>query len=222
MGVYLVMVIIIVAAYVWYSQVYNSPNAKAVRKLTRGKNEEQTKTIEYFCKEGCMTKTISDEEYLDMVRRKRDSMDFKQKALTKTGLDEEEVSEIAPAMFEGFVYKNAYAKQNASGEWVSSAYQVSWIFFSSTQIFLYSYTFNMDEDKKNERTDEFFYKDVTSFSTLSESDTAHGLGGNTFEVTSEQFAMVVPGDKLFMAMGDIQNADAIIQGMKQKLREKKM
>jgi hypothetical protein len=34
--------------------------------------------------------------------------------------------------------------------------------------------------------------------------------------------MVVPGDKLFMAMGDIQNADAIIQGMKQKLREKKM
>ena len=221
MGV-LLIIIIIVAAIVWYSKVYNSPNARAVRQLTKGKTEEQTKTIEYFCKEGCMTKTISDEEYLDMVRRKRDSMNFKQKALDKIGLDEEEVSEISPAMFEGFVYKNAYAKQNASGKWVSSAYQVSWIFFSSTQVYLYSYTFNMDEDKKNERTDEFFYKDVTSFSTLSESDTAHGLGGNTFEVTSEQFAMVVPGDKLFMAMGDIQNADAIIQGMKQKLREKKM
>ena len=218
----LLIIIIIVAAIVWYSKVYNSPNARAVRQLTQGKNEEQTKTIEYFCKEGCMTKTISDEEYLDMVRRKRDSMNFKQKALDKIGLDEEEVSEISPAMFEGFVYKNAYAKQNASGKWVSSTYQVSWIFFSSTQVYLYSYTFNMDEDKKNERTDEFFYKDVTSFSTLSESDTAHGLGGNTFEVTSEQFAMVVPGDKLFMAMGDIQNADAIIQGMKQKLREKKM
>lgn len=216
------LIIIIMAAAVWYSKVYNSPNARAVRQLTQGKNEEQRKTIEYFCKEGCMTKTISDEEYLDMVRRKRDSMNFKQKALSKIGLDEEEVSEISPAMFEGFVYKNAYAKQNASGKWVSSAYQVSWIFFSSTQIYLYSYTFNMDEDKKNERTDEFFYKDVTSFSTLSESDTARGLGGNTFEVTSEQFAMVVPGDKLFMAMGDIQNADSIIQGMKQKLREKKM
>ena len=214
--------LLIVVAAVWYVKVYNSPNARAVRALTQGKTEEQTKTIEYFCKEGCMTKTISDSEYLDMVRRKRDSMNFKQKALSKIGLDEEEVSEISPAMFEGFVYKNAYAKQNASGKWVSSAYQVSWIFFSSTQVYLYSYTFNMDEDKKNERTDEFFYKDVTSFSTLSESDTAHGLGGNNFEVTSEQFAMVVPGDKLFMAMGDIQNADAIIQGMKQKLREKKM
>lgn len=217
-----VFVIIVVAAIVWYLKVYNSPNAKAVRRLTQGKTDEQTKTIEYFCKEGCMTRTITDDEYLDMVRRKRDSMNFKKKALDKIGLDEEEVSEISPAMFEGFVYKSAYAKQNSSGKWVSSAYQVSWIFFSSTQVYLYSYTFNMDEDKKNERTDEFFYKDVTSFSTLSESDTAHGLGGNTFEVTSEQFAMVVPGDKLFMAMGDIPNADTIIQGMKQKLREKKM
>ena len=169
-----------------------------------------------------MTKTMSDDEYLTMVRNKRDAMNFKQKALSKIGLDEEEVSEISPAMFEGFVYKNAYAKQNATGKWVSSAYQVSWVFFSSTQVYLYSYTFNMDEDKKNERTDEFFYKDVTSFSTLSESDTAHGLEGKTFDVTSEQFAMVVPGDKLFLAMGDIQNADSIIQAMKQKLREKKM
>lgn len=216
------LVLIIAAAVVYYTKVYNSPNAKAVRAVCQGKTPEQVKTVEYFCKEGCMTKTISDDEYLQMVRAKRDSMNFKKKALDKIGLDEDEVSEIPPAMFEGFVYKNAYAKQNASGKWVSSAYQVSWVFFSSTQVYLYSYTFNMDEDKKNERTDEFFYKDVTSFSTLSESDTAHGLGGNTFEVTSEQFAMVVPGDKLFLAMGDIKDADSIIQAMKQKLREKKM
>lgn len=210
------------AAFVWFLLVYLTPNARAVRQLTKGKNEEQRKTIEYLCKSGCMTKTISDEEYLDMVHRKRDSMNFKQKALSKIGVDEDEVSEIPPAMFEGFVYEGAYAKQNASGKWVSSAYQVSWIFFSSTQVYLYSYTFHMDGDKKNERTNEFFYKDVTSFSTLSESSTAHGLRDNTFEVTSEQFAMVVPGDKLFMAMGDVQNADSIIQAMKQKLREKKM
>ena len=81
MGV-LFIIIIIAATVVWYSKVYNSPNARAVRQLTQGKNEEQTKTIEYFCKEGCMTKTITDEEYLDMVRRKRDSMNFKQKALS--------------------------------------------------------------------------------------------------------------------------------------------
>lgn len=216
------VVLLIIAALVYYTKVYNSPNAKAVRAVCQGKTPDQVKTIEYFCKEGCMTKTISDDEYLSMVRQKRDSMNFKQKALDKIGLDEDEVSEIPPAMFEGFVYKNAYAKRTAAGKWVSSAYQVSWVFFSSTQVYLYSYTFNMDEDKKNERTDEFFYKDVTSFSTLSESDTAHGLEGKTFDVTTEQFAMVVPGDKLFLAMGDIEDADSIIQAMKQKLREKKM
>lgn len=160
------LLIVIVAAILYYTKVYNSPNAKAVRAVCQGKTPEQKKVIEYFCKEGCMTKTMDDEEYLSMVRAKRDSLNLRQKALTKIGLDEDEVSEIPPASFEGFVYKNAYAKKRANGNWVSSSYQVAWLFFSSTQIYIYRYTFNMDEDKKTESTDEFFYKDVTSFSTV--------------------------------------------------------
>lgn len=219
-----VLVVLIFVFFIWIIiKISSGPsNTKDVRLLTKGKTKEQVKAIEYFCKKGCLKRVISDEEYLKLVRDKRDSMNFKQKALNKIGLDEEEVSEISPVKFEGFVYKFAYAKQNASGKWVSSSYQVSWLFFSSTQLYIYSCTFNMDDDKKNERTDEFFYKDVTSFSTFSQSDIAHDIRGNTFEITSEQFALVVPGDKLFLAMGDIKNADDIIQGMKQKLREKKM
>jgi len=216
------LVIIIIGAIVWYTKVYNSPNAKAVRALTKGKNPDQVKTIEYFVKEGCMTKTITDEEYWQMVQAKKNSLNLRQKALNKIGLDEDEVSEIPPATFEGFVYKNAYAKKNARGSWVSSAYQVAWLFFSSTQIYIYRYTFNMDEDKKNESTDEFFYKDVTSFSTASETETAHGLGDNKFEVESNKFKMVVPGDKIFVSMDGVADSEAIIQAMKQKLREKKM
>jgi len=185
-------------------------------------NYDCQQVIDYFCKEGCLARKMSDEDYLSLVRNKRDSLRLRKKAIEKIGLEEEEVSEIPPAMFEGFVFKNALAKQNAYGKWVSSSYQVSWIFFSSTQIYLYSCTFNMDNEKKSERTDEFFYKDVTSFSTLSETDVAHGHKGITFEVTSDQFALVVPGDKLCLAMGDVPDAESIIQGMKQKLREKKM
>ncbi|MDY6155697.1 MAG: hypothetical protein SPH96_04100 [Agathobacter sp.] len=217
-----IIVILIIGAIVYYSKVYNSPNARAVRAVCQGKTPEQTKAIEYFCKEGCMTKTISDDEYLQMVREKRDSLNLRQKALNKIGLDEDEVSEISPASFEGFVYKNAYAKKNASGHWVSSAYQVAWLFFSSTQIYIYRHTFNMDEDKKSESTDEFFYKDVTSFSTASETETAHGLGDNKFEVESNKFKMVVPGDQIFVSMDGVSNSEQIIQAMKQKLREKKM
>ena len=80
----------------------------------------------------------------------------------------------------------------------------------------------MDEDKKNESTDEFFYKDVTSFSTSSETETAHGLSDNKFEVETNKFCMVVPGDKLFVSMDGVTDSEAIIQAMKQKLREKKM
>lgn len=216
------LVIIIIGAIVWYTKVYNSPNAKAVRALTKGKNPDQVKTIEYFVKEGCMTKTITDEEYWQMVQAKKNSLNLRQKALNKIGLDEDEVSEIPPATFEGFVYKNAYAKKNARGLWVSSAYQVAWLFFSSTQIYIYRYTFNMDEDKKNESTDEFFYKDVTSFSTATETEIAHGMANNKFEVESNKFKMVVPGDQIFVSMDGVADSEAIIQAMKQKLREKKM
>lgn len=218
---YLLLFIVIVAACLYYDKVYNSPNAKAVRAACKGKTPEQKKVIEYFCKEGCMTKTMDDEEYLSMVRAKRDSLNFRQKALNKIGLDEDEVSEIPPVSFEGWVYKNAYAKQNASGEWVSSSYQVAWLFFSSTQVYIYRYTFNMDVDRKTESTDEFFYKDVTSLSTSSESEQAHGIGDKRFEVESNKFKMVVPGDMIFVSMDGVSDSDDIIQAMKHQLREKK-
>lgn len=203
--------------------INSDPNAQLIAQACKGKNDEQKKVIEYFCKqEGCFSKNMSDEEYMALVRKKRDSMNFKAKALSKIGLDEDEVNEIAPAMFEGFVFKNAYAKRRADGRWVSSAYQVSWVFFSSTQVYIYRHTFNMDEDKKNESTDEFFYKDVTSFSTSSETETAHGLGNEKFEVETNKFCMVVPGDKLYVSMDGVADSESIIHAMKQKLREKKM
>ena len=110
-----ILILVIVGAILYYTKVYNSPNAKAVRAVCQGKTAEQQEVIKYFCQEGCLTgKTISDDEYLSKVRAKRDSLNLRQKALNKIGLDEDEVSEIPPAMFEGFIYKNAYAKKNSS------------------------------------------------------------------------------------------------------------
>ena len=124
-------------------------NAELLKQYCKGKTAEQVKVIEYFCKdEGCLSKNMSDDEYSSMVIKKRDSLNLRQKALSKIGLDEDEVSEIPPAVFEGYVFKNAFAKKRANGNWVSSSYQVAWLFFSSTQIYIYRYTFNMDEDKR--------------------------------------------------------------------------
>lgn len=202
----------------------SDPNAQLIQQASVGKNEEQRKVIEYFLKqEGCLSKNMTDDEYLALVRRKRDSLNLKQKALSKIGLDEDELQEIPPIMFEGFTFKNAWSKRRANGNWVSSAYQVSWLFFSATEVYIYQYTMNMDEDKKSESTEEYFYRDVTSFNTRTETENAKDNHGNKIEVESNKFAIIVPGATLCVALDD-SNGDfeAAIQGMKQKLREKKM
>ena len=81
----------------------------------------------------------------------------------------------------------------------------------------------MDEDKKSESTEEYFYRDVTSFTTRTETEAAKDIHGNKVEVESNKFAMIVPGATLCVALDDTNgDFEAAIQGMKQKLREKKM
>jgi hypothetical protein len=74
-------------------------------------------------------------------------------------------------------------------------------------------------------TEEYFYRDVTSFSTKTETELAkevkHGQMSKA-EIESNKFVIIVPGASLSVALdktGD--DYENIIQGMKQKLREKK-
>lgn len=189
-----------------------------------GKSKRQVMVIRYFCRddEGCFSSSnISDDVYTRMVTHKRDSFRFRERALEKIGIDETEISEIPPVTFEGYVFGNAFAKQQAGGGWVSSAYQVAWLFFSATQVYVYRCTFNMDNDKREEHTDEFFYKDITSFSTTSETEIAHGADEGDFEIETNKFKMVVPGDIILISMTG-NASENTIQAMKQKLREKKV
>ena len=84
-----------------------------IKRLCKGRTEEQKKVIRYFLGGGgCLSKTMSDEEYEAAVMAKARSMDFKQKALNKIGLDESQVNEIEPVHFEGYYFdeKKTYAK----------------------------------------------------------------------------------------------------------------
>lgn len=68
----------------------------------KGRNSEQKQVIKYFYGDGgCLSSTMKDDEYDAMVQAKVKSMDFRQKALNKIGLDESQVSEIEPVHFEG-------------------------------------------------------------------------------------------------------------------------
>ena len=200
----------------------------AYRMAINGKKEEQRKVISYLFDKpvtegGCFDndKFMTDEEFMQIVKEKRDSLDLYNRAIKKIGLDEDELAEMPPVCFEGFIFDKVWAKKTKSGDYVSSSYQVSWIFFSSDQIYLYQYIIYLDEDKKKESTEEYFYTDVTSFATRTETETAKN-GGQDYEVETSKFVMVVPGATLSVAVedsaGDFEEA---VRRMKHKLREKK-
>lgn len=193
-----------------------------ISQLCAGKTAEQKKVIHYFLDEGCRFGVMEDEQYMSMVKAKVDSLNLKEKALNAIGLDEDELKEIPPVCLGGFDLRKEWVRKTESGKWVSSAYQVTWLFFSDTQVFFYSYRFNLDEDKKREISQEFFYKDVTSITvTTEEEKTNLESGGKVVEVDSEVFCLVVPGDRLIAHIGNAGDCEQEVSAMKQKLREKK-
>ncbi len=207
---------------------------KDISKLCKGRTPEQQAVIKYFLTGGCLSKTMSDQEYDALVQQTVNNMNFKQRALKKIGLDETEVNEIPPVHFEGYQFgeTNSYAKQGQDRRWRSSAYQVSWLFFSDTQVYLYQYTLNMDEDSKKEITEEYFYKDVTSIATASDTvekadvlEKVNCKGDATYTrrtIDTDLFKLATSGGSFYCAMDGGTVSEDVIQGMKAKLREKKL
>lgn len=218
----IVIVVTVIALFI-YLNFLRDPSH--VREACQGKTPDQIKVIRYFLEEGCMSRnTMSDAEYDAFVQKALP--DLRQRGIDKIGLDEDQLKEIDPVHLEGFVFdKSCYVKQGDDKLWRSSKYQVSWLFFSDTQVYLYQKTMSFDEKKEIERTEEYFYKDITNFSTISESEEVKVIGKNgkyeTRDVNTTQFKLVVPGDSFTCPMEQNDYTESSIQGMKSKLREKK-
>lgn len=199
-------------------------------KLLKGKTAWQKQAIKYFLDSGCIASLtgIKDETYDQMVRTTLCFLDLRNKALEKIGLDEEQVKEISPIFLHGFNYDEGTLKKIGSdGRSRSSKYDATWLFFSDTHVYMYAYTFDMTSGSKSEKTEEYFYKDITNFSTSNESVEVTYLSGcmkqntNKKIVEYSRFALVVPGDKFYCSTSGVPNAEQSVSAMKQKLREKK-
>ncbi len=206
--------------------------------LLNGKTPEQQAIIKFFygAKGGCLSsdKGMTVEEYRKKVRERIASLNTKEMALRKLGIDEEEVQEIAPVTFEGYIFNdktdNLVARASAN-TWVSSEYMITWLFFGEREVFIYQYSFSMTSDSKKENTMQYFYQDITNFSSSSETyqklvvEPAGGCTNNNQFVQasadSEEFKIVVPGDTLRCSMTPTDTTDATIRGMRNKLREMK-
>jgi len=190
-------------------------------------------------KSGCFsgkteTKTMTAQEYMHFVRSRVEHLKIKNKALGKLGIDEDQVTEIAPVEFRGFKHTDVTQYK----ERCSNLYEVTWLFFSADQLYAYSILLDMVSDSVKERTEEYFYKDVTNFSSATDSiekleQVANFTKGGCMKpdettythkktiLETSIFKIVVPGESFTCEMEATGEIEKRIQGMKQKLREKK-
>ena len=196
------------------------------KQLLRGATPDQKTAINYFIPNtGCsaLFGSVKDEDYDVVIKNLIASSNSYKKALDKIGLDESELKEIPPVTFYGYE-ESDFSKSNLDGTFRSNLYTITHIFFSSTQVYMYKLTLNTMKNDKQERTEEYFYKDVTNFSTVSDTIESVQFGGffggpKRVSVDLQRFSLIVPGDKFTVAVyGDI---DQSVKAMKNKLREKK-
>lgn len=193
----------------------------------KGATADQKASLDYFIPDtGCkgLFGKVSDEQYDAIIKKMVAESNSYKKALDKIGLDEDELKEIPPVTLYGYE-DSKLNKVTVDGYYRSNLYSITHIFFSATQVYMYQLILDTTKNNKKERTEEYFYKDITNFSTSNdtrESLRFTGCLNKLSRVSTEvqQFSLIVPGDKFSAAtFGDIEQS---VKAMKGKLREKKM
>lgn len=207
-------------------------DTKQAKKECKGRSNDQQQVIHYFLDErGCLSKGISDAEFDANKERQIAALNLRNKALGKLGLDEDQVKEVDPIMLIGPVHKDNenYKRIGTDNIGRYSKYQITYIFCSATQVYVYQYTINLTSSSRKERAEEYFYKDITSFTTVDDEDDLPAVGagclknstGSTVKVKTSEFKISVPGDAFLCSMIPNDETEGKIQALKAKLREKK-
>lgn len=213
-----------------------SAAAKRAEMMARmvGRTEEQKKVIKYFMGGGgCFSFGLTDEQYEGMVAGRMQGIAFKQRALEKLGLDESQVQEVNPIHFEQYDFGDGalYKGSKNFTKWISSVFQITWIFFGDEQMYIYQYTFHMDTDEESEVTREFFYKDVTMFRFEDSMEEKWVPGGKGCigqaqlvrkAINYNKIVFIVPGDSFYCSVHKNEYTEQSMRAMNAKLREKKL
>ena len=179
------------------------------------------KTFEH--EDGCLKSlgTMNASQYAALVDSEIKSMNTKQRALSKLGVEIEEVSEIEPLHLSGYNYVSSdrwFLIDN--GNWYTSEAHDTWLFFSESRVLWYRMIITMKTGAVKEETEEFSYKDITSVSSSS-ANWEKKIGKKVETHTVNEFAMKVYGEAYRATIYGNPNIEPQLKAMKNKIREKK-
>jgi hypothetical protein len=110
--------------------------------------------------------------------------DVKKKALDRLNIDEKQVNAVPPLELQGYVYNGfGKAKRGKDGVWRTSDASAVVIFFDDHQLYSYYCSVSLIDPRKakKERTDEYFYRDVVSVQTATETWRPPGRAEETYD-----------------------------------------
>lgn len=218
-----------------------SEEKKALDWVKRGKTQEQKNIIDFLyidpngCKLGnVVSSNMTIQGYEQIVAQKLYNLDLRQRAIEKIGLDESEIEEIDPIPLSGYIFddnnKDIMVKA-VDGRAVSSRFSVTWIFFSKTQMYTYTYTFETISDNIWETTRDFFYQDITCMTmkqrVIEKIDSLQtGCLANKEACVKNNFMVdtleiVVPGATYAFSMRNNEDLERSLRAAKAMLRERK-
>lgn len=168
---------------------------------------------------GRPTDSEIDQICMDQVKNLKDL------ALKKHGLDADQVKEAEPIQFDGYYFENiraGYLYQMGKDKIPrSSNYEAVSFVFSAEQVYCYKYRFSIITDEKSESTEEYFYRDIVSASTQSDTKTYKTKDGKDIPINYQYFKLATSGGSLQASILSMGDAERSINGMKSLLRNKK-
>ncbi len=165
---------------------------------------------------------MTDEEYKRRVAEKIVAMRIADRALTKLGLDEEQVREIEPIVFsDKVVLPTSLRVYNPiSKEVYSSTHEVTYVYFTDNQLFVYKTQFDMCCNVAQEWTSEYFYSDVCDVSSHV-SQNVIAIGTSKIDYSRLYFEIIATNSSIRFELNGDNSCLASFMAMKQKIREKK-
>jgi hypothetical protein len=189
-------------------------------------NKKAKKEVEEFNK----NRTVVSDAEIDKVCADHIS-NLKSKALEKNGMDEDQFKETDPIQFDGYYFdvvagKHYWHKEGSDGIHRSSNYNAVVFLFSADQVYCYQYRFSLLEDKKQVTTEEYFYTDIVSVATKTDTTTYKWKDKDGKEqsvsISHEDFTLTTSGGTSIGAtILERENTQKAINSMKNHVRNKK-